>query len=56
MHDIPPSSPDTRHPMAQQTDERHGRIKPIQRQDSSMKDVPRGSDVERRSAGRGHRV
>lgn len=56
MHDIPPHDPDTRHPLAQQADESHGRIKRPQRSDRMMKDVPRGSEVERRESGRGHRV
>ncbi|MDE2412685.1 MAG: hypothetical protein KGM18_13015 [Sphingomonadales bacterium] len=56
MHDVPPHSPDTRHPLAQQTDESHGRIKRAQRTDRFMRDVPRGSEVERREAGRGLRI
>ena len=56
MHDIAPHSPDTRHPLAQQAGEDKGRIKRPQRSDRTMKDVPRGSDVERRGAGRGVRV
>ncbi|PKB24939.1 hypothetical protein B0I00_0118 [Novosphingobium kunmingense] len=56
MHDIPPHQPDTRHPLAQQADESQGRIKRIQRDNASMRNVPRGSEVERREAGRGHRV
>lgn len=56
MHDNAPSQPDTRHPLAQQADERNGRIKRAQRTDRMMKDVPRGSEVERRESGRGHRV
>ncbi|MFO1256765.1 MAG: hypothetical protein U1E37_14035 [Sphingomonadaceae bacterium] len=53
MHDKPPNPPDDRHPIARQADESHGRIKRPQRSDRSMKDVPRGSDVERRESGRG---
>lgn len=56
MHDTAPHSPDDRHPLGRQADESNGRIKRPQRADRSMKDVPRGSDVERRSAGRGTRV
>jgi hypothetical protein len=56
MHDVPPHSPDDRHPIAQQLDESNGRIKRPQRSDRNMKDVARGSDVERREAGRGVKV
>lgn len=56
MHDTPPHSPDTRHPLAQQADESHGMIKRPQRDKGSMKQVTRGSEVERREAARGTRV
>lgn len=56
MHDTPPHTPDTRHPIAQQADESHGRIKRPQRGKGSMKQVPRGSEVERREAARGTRI
>ena len=56
MHDIQPHEPDTRHPLAQQADEKNGRIKRPQRSDRSMQDVPRGSDVQRRESGCGVKV
>ena len=56
MHDKAPHTPDTRHPIAQQADESHGKIKRPQRQDNSMKNVTRGSEVERREAGRGTKI
>jgi len=56
MHDTPPGKPDPRHSLAQQADESNGRIKRPQRSDRAMKDVARGSDVERREAGRGTKV
>ncbi len=56
MHDTAPHSPDDRHPIGRQANESHGRIKRPQRSKGSMKDVPRGSDVERREAARGLRV
>jgi hypothetical protein len=49
MHDTAPHSPDTRHPLAQQADESHGRIKRRQQTDADMagKDQPRGSEREK---------
>ena len=53
MHDRPPNPPDDRHPIARVADEKHGRVKRRQRRNGSMKNASRGSEVERREAGRG---
>ena len=52
MHDVPPSEPDTRHPLAQQAKESAGKIRRPQQTDATMaeKDLPRGSEPEPRGA------
>jgi len=56
MHDTAPHTPDDRHPIGRQADESNGRIKRPQRGKGSMTNLPRGSEVERREAGRGLRM
>ena len=56
MHDTAPHTPDDSHPLGRQANESNGRIKRSQRSNNSMNNVPRGSEVERREAGRGHKV
>lgn len=52
MHDVPPHTPDDRHPLARQAGEDKGRIKRPQQTDATMagKDLPRGSEPETRGA------
>jgi len=54
MHDTAPHTPDDRHPIARQADERHGRIKRRLQTDATMadKDLARGSEPETRAASR----
>ncbi len=56
MHDTAPHTPEDAHPIGRQADESNGRIKRPKRSNSSMNNVPRGSDMERREAARGQKV
>ena len=56
MADRNPHSAVETHQLSHQQDESKGRIKRPQRQDRDMQDVARGSEPERRDAGRGRKV